>query len=108
MIQQDSVNRAWEWFAHGKFRLLRKTICPTVFHMRRFREVFVTSVVATDLENAELNDYREARWEQVYDTDATGSSLALYNKEDCELMAILAVEHLMQASVVAHTMQHWP
>jgi hypothetical protein len=57
---------------------------------------------ATDIFDKELSALRKKRWEKAFevsDKDAT--------QEDVHRKATIVIEHLIQASDVSHTMQHW-
>jgi 3'5'-cyclic nucleotide phosphodiesterase len=61
--------------------------------------------MATDIVDKELKALRNARWEKAFSQEET-------NRLDNELdqinrKATIVIEHLIQASDVAHTMQHW-
>ena len=59
-------------------------------------------VLATDIFDKELNDLRKARWTDAFcckDTEA--------QNKDSDLRATIVIEHIIQASDVSHTMQHW-
>jgi len=53
----------------------------------------------TDIFDKELNELRRARWEKAFSENAT--------KDNDALRATIVIEHIMQASDVCHTMQHW-
>jgi hypothetical protein len=59
-------------------------------------------VLATDIFDKELNDLRKMRWERAFsgDRDTLCSN-------DSDLRATIVIEHIIQASDVSHTMQHW-
>jgi len=62
----------------------------------------VNSVIATDIFDKEQGVIRKTRWEtafKVTDTEQTS--------QDLNRKATIVIEHLIQASDVAHTMQHW-
>jgi hypothetical protein len=64
--------------------------------------VLVNVVLATDIFDKELNDLRKQRWIKAFSTvDET-----LKGKHG-DLRATIVIEHIIQASDVAHTMQHW-
>jgi hypothetical protein len=114
MAQQHAIQRTWELFSHESFHDLRRAICPTPRELRRFRQIFVTAVMATDFVDREFNERRVERWEQSFNSELleermkeSQTSLTLYSKVELDRMATLVMEHLMQASVVAHAMQHW-
>eukprot|EP00980_Cylindrotheca_fusiformis_P020869 scaffold7879_cov143-Cylindrotheca_fusiformis.AAC.1 len=59
--------------------------------------------MATDIVDKELQALRKARWETAFaDTPIQDPSLS---SDDCK--ATIVIEHLIQASDVSHTMQHW-
>jgi 3'5'-cyclic nucleotide phosphodiesterase len=112
VVQQNAIYRVWKLFAHDNFRDLRNTICPILQELRRFRQILVTAVMATDLEDARFKELRQARWQLTFSSESLegirrGSNETLYNKDDFDRKATIVMEHLMQASVVAHSMQHW-
>ena len=61
----------------------------------RFRTGMVNTVVATDIMDKDLKELRNARWEKAFSKDAI------------DRKATTVIEHLNQASNVAHKMQHW-
>jgi hypothetical protein len=62
----------------------------------------VTVVLATDIFDKELNDLRTKRWEAAF-----GNKEAEAENKDSDLRATIVIEHIIQASDVSHTMQHW-
>ena len=67
--------------------------------------MLVNVVLATDIFDAELNGLRKKRWEKAFSTPEEGSSISLEGHND--LRATIVIEHIIQASDVSHTMQHW-
>ena len=61
------------------------------------------AVLATDIADKELKVLRNARWDSAFsDQHQAEDPLATVNRK-----ATIVIEHLIQASDVAHTMQHW-
>ena len=62
-------------------------------------------VLATDICDKQLKDLRNSRWDKAFHGEKTeveeDASVAVNRK------ATIVLEHLIQASDVAHTMQHW-
>lgn len=100
--EQNSVDIAWNLLMSDRFASLRHTICPTQDELRRFRQLVVNSVMSTDLVDADLKKLRNDRWEKAFSSDFKESDRDLVNRK-----ATIVIEHLIQASDVAHTMQHW-
>ena len=73
--------------------------------MRRFRQLVVNSVMATDIVDKELGAARKARWDKAFSNNTIyqpESPLDAMNRK-----ATIVIEHIIQASDVSHTMQHW-
>ena len=88
-----------------QFQTLREFLFPNMSEMNRFRQVFVNVVLATDIFDKQLNDLRKSRWTRAF---ASSSDLVDTNHDDYQnLRATIVIEHIMQASDVSHTMQHW-
>ena len=114
--QLNSIQRGWELFAQDIFRDLRRAICPTTQELQRFRQLFVTCIIATDYEDIELNNRRNGRWKRAFgslnkSTKGQPSMLTskspLFSKDSTDIMATLVIEELLQASALSHTMQHF-
>jgi 3'5'-cyclic nucleotide phosphodiesterase len=83
---------------------LRSCICISDEEFVRFRSLVVNSVMATDVLDKESGAARKARWAKAFDKDGTSDEdeqVAINRK------ATIVIEHLIQASDVSHTMQHW-
>jgi hypothetical protein len=98
VAEQNSLDTAWAVLMSEEFEELRATLFATRADLLRFRQVAVNIVLATDIFDKELNDLRKNRWARAFGDDEVGH----------DLRATIVIEHIMQASDVAHTMQHWP
>jgi 3'5'-cyclic nucleotide phosphodiesterase/Adenylate and Guanylate cyclase catalytic domain len=101
VAEQNSIDVAWEVLMDDEFRELRRTIYTSCNELHRFRQLVVNSVMATDIFDKELSALRKARWERAFGMDESFSPAGTNRK------ATIVIEHLIQASDVAHTMQHW-
>jgi hypothetical protein len=97
VAEQNSLDIAWAVLMSDKFEELRATMFATRADLLRFRQVTVNVVLATDIFDNELNDLRKSRWVRAFGE----------NQNDSDLRATIVIEHLIQASDVCHTMQHW-
>lgn len=87
-----------------KYNELRAAIYSSEAEMKRFRQLVVNSVMATDIVDKELKALRNARWDKAFSQEDN----TLENVHDqINRKATIVIEHLIQASDVAHTMQHW-
>lgn len=96
------------------YQNLVRTICSSQDELKRFRQLLVQTVMATDIADAELRTARNQRWDKAFaDKDPMTDASARNAEEQTELdtdrnrKATIVLEHLMQASDIAHTMQHW-
>ena len=69
----------------------------------RFRQLLVNTVLATDIFDKELSAARKERWAKAFSAEGESSN----KQADINRKATIVIEHLIQASDVAHTMQHW-
>ena len=102
--EQNSIDLAWTLFMEDQFQNLRRTICPTHTDFARFRQLIVNAVMATDIMDKDLKTLRNARWERAFNEPATSCE---DRRDTVNRKATIVIEHLIQASDVAHTMQHW-
>ncbi|MGK3745457.1 MAG: hypothetical protein ACI8RD_004319, partial [Bacillariaceae sp.] len=103
IAEQNSINLAWKILIQPKYLHLRKTICVTQLEEARFRQLVVNAVCATDIVDKDLKQARNQRWEKAFST----SSSLVDVQEQINRKATIVIEHIIQASDVAHTMQHW-
>lgn len=103
VAEQNSVDVAWNLLMDPSFSALRRTIYSNVSELRRFRVLVVNCLMATDIFDKELAALRKARWENAFfgEHKDEGSQISINRK------ATIVIEHIIQASDVAHTMQHW-
>jgi hypothetical protein len=104
VAEQNSVDLAWNLFVDERFSDLRHALCPTDGEMRRFRQLVVNSVMATDIMDKDLKALRDGRWGKAFQESPNSLEPAC---DTVNRKATIVIEHLIQASDIAHTMQHW-
>jgi class 3 adenylate cyclase len=104
VAEQNSVDLAWDLFMDSQFSELRATLCATPDEMKRFRQLVVNSVMATDILDPDLKALRNTRWDKAFQE---GKRFVEHERDQFNRKATIVIEHLIQASDVAHTMQHW-
>jgi hypothetical protein len=67
----------------------------------------VNVVLATDIVDKELKDLRNNRWEKAFKAVDSDKPTALMSREEVNRKATIVLEHIIQASDISHTMQHW-
>eukprot|EP00980_Cylindrotheca_fusiformis_P028843 scaffold22655_cov173-Cylindrotheca_fusiformis.AAC.2 len=107
VAEQKSVDIAWNMLMSGEYAALRACIYQTDEDLQRFRQLVVNTVMATDIVDRELQALRKARWETAFsNVDSVAESFD-GGVESEDRKATIVIEHLIQASDVSHTMQHW-
>jgi hypothetical protein len=102
--EQNSVDLAWKAFMDPRFNELRDTLFATEKEMRRFRQLVINSVMATDLMDQNFKALRNARWDKAFQKPPN----ALESDQDTvNRKATIVIEHLLQSADIAHAMQHW-
>ncbi|EEC43180.1 predicted protein [Phaeodactylum tricornutum CCAP 1055/1] len=104
VAEQNSVDLAWDLLLDDSFKDLRAAIFATDVEKARFRQLVVNSVMATDIMDPDLKAIRNARWEKAF---TASPNMQEDLKDLTNRKATIVIEHLIQASDVAHTMQHW-
>eukprot|EP00980_Cylindrotheca_fusiformis_P015176 scaffold4199_cov101-Cylindrotheca_fusiformis.AAC.4 len=107
IAEQKSVDTAWDLLMEDDYAALRACIYQTEEDLQRFRQLVVNTVLATDIVDRELQALRKARWETAFSKNATGDASKDTGVESEDRKATIVIEHLIQASDVSHTMQHW-
>jgi hypothetical protein len=103
IAEQNSVDLVWDLLSSDGFKDLRACIYSTPEELGRFRQLVVNTVMATDIVDKELQALRKDRWAAAFSETKSESTHEL----DMNRKATIVIEHLIQASDVSHTMQHW-
>jgi hypothetical protein len=111
IAEQNSVDIAWGLLiVDERVDALRMVIHPTVEDLKRFCQMMVHTVLATDIMDRELTQERKERWSAMFGLDGDSKNSWAKNAgvdNEVDRKAMIVIEHLMQASDVAHTMQTW-
>ena len=103
--EQHSVDLAWHLLMEPNYSNLRDAIFVNEIELKRFRQLVVNSVMATDIFDKDLKMIRDSRWDKAFDEEVKrqeGSTRIFSNRR-----ATIVIEHIIQASDIAHCMQHW-
>ena len=94
--EQNSLDISWGLFMSPMCKDLRAAMFASQGELKRFRQLLVNVVLATDIFDKELNGARKARWNKAFSSDGASNA---------DLRATIVIEHIIQASDVSHTMQ---
>jgi 3'5'-cyclic nucleotide phosphodiesterase/Adenylate and Guanylate cyclase catalytic domain len=106
VAEQNSFDIAWDLLMEPTYRNLRRAIYTTEGELKRFRQLVVNGVMATDIVDKDLKKLRNDRWDAVFSENCEKDQ-CMNSRRETVLKATIVIEHLIQASDVAHTMQHW-
>mmetsp|Transcript_35843 Transcript_35843/g.86451 ORF Transcript_35843/g.86451 Transcript_35843/m.86451 type:complete len:310 (-) Transcript_35843:296-1225(-) len=114
VAEQRSFDISWELLQEDKFFQLRRAIFRNRSDELKFRQLVINSVMSTDIFDKDLKKLRDDRWNRAFGKidDAGGDGDCSDNKSMHKRLAVdrkatIVIEHIIQASDVAHTMQHW-
>jgi len=105
VAEQNSVDLAWRLLMRDEsYAALRGCIYTTESELQYFRECLVDALMATDIADKKLQALRKKRWTEAFreTVDSTEE-----DGLDVDRKATIVFEHIIQASDVAHCMQHW-
>lgn len=103
--EQNALDLSWQMLMDDSYMELRQVIYTNDDELRRFRQLVVNSVIATDLVDENLMTSRSASWARAFrESSPSGGE----NVEDTmNRRATTVLEHMIEASHAAHTMQPW-
>ena len=109
VAEQNSVDLSLSLLQDVSFADLQRAIYETPQEKLRFRQLVINAVMATDIADKELKVLRNQRWDKAFNNNnhfhPSGGGES--PKDAIDRKATIVIEHLIQASDIAHTMQHW-
>ena len=63
--------------------------------------------MSTDIVDKQMKKLRNARWNKAFDMDKNSDHVDKNPRDDVNRKATIVIEHIVQASDISHTMQHW-
>jgi len=105
--EQHSIHLAWDLLMDERYSVLRGCIYTNREELDHFRALVVNAVMATDICDKELKALRNGRWDRAFDVDPNACDSEASREATMNRKATIVIEHLIQASDVSHTMQHW-
>jgi hypothetical protein len=73
IAEQNSIDVAWDLLMEPSYEELRKCIFTTQEDYDRFHSLIVNAVIATDIFDKELKDFRNKRWEKAFREEVISS-----------------------------------
>lgn len=107
VAEQNSLDMSWDLMMESRFDEFRAYVFPTTSDLARFRQLVVNAVMSTDIVDKELKDLRNARWYKAFNKDGSDYLEETNKRDEVNRKATIVIEHIIQASDISHTMQHW-
>jgi hypothetical protein len=109
VAEQNSLDLAWKVLMDEDFTQLRDCIYTNNYELKRFRQLLVNATLATDLADTQTQTRRNVRWEKAFENETDDLDRRSSHRYDLrnDSRATVLFELVMQASDVAHTIQHW-
>jgi len=108
VAEQHSIDIAWQVLMDPALEKLRQCLYSSDEEYRRFRQLVVNCVIATDIFDKGLKDLRNRRWDVAFHQHQDDKTLDEDDEdENFNRKATIVIEHIIQAADVSHTMQHW-
>ena len=114
IAEQNSVDLAWDLLMDDSYQHLQKAIFGSHEELKRFRQLVVNIILATDIFDKDMKAIRETRWDKAFHQynekpegpadDSKSVSTASTSKSGAglstviNLKATVVIEHLIQAS----------
>jgi hypothetical protein len=113
VAEQNSVDISWDLLLDPVYADLRSAIYSNEAELQHFRQLVVNIVLATDMFDKHMKDIREKRWDKAFlyagfeeeKDEMKDRPPANPTVDGVNLKATIVMEHLIQASDIAHTMQ---
>ncbi|CAJ1956415.1 unnamed protein product [Cylindrotheca closterium] len=103
IAEQNSIDIAWKMLNLDCFAHLQDCIFENDGERERLRKLLVHCVMATDIFDKDLRSIRKIQWDKAY----CNNKLLPSDAEEKDLKTTIVIDHIMQVSDVAHTMQDW-
>ena len=108
IAEQNSLDVAWKVLMDDDFTELRDCIYTSKEELRRFRQLLVNAILATDFDDEDAQESRNTRWNKAFETESEDQDRRGNNsKTRSDMRATILYEHIMQAADISHTIQHW-
>lgn len=93
VAEQNSFDFSWELLMDPSYEELRKCIFSNDEELKRFRQLVVNSIMATDVFDPELVKLRNSRWEKAFAEDDLDEENPV---DKTDLKATIVIEHIIQ------------
>lgn len=107
VAEQNSAFLGWNLLMEPRFQPLRQCIYQTNVERKRFRQLVINCIMATDIADRKNNERKQMKWDRAFRRTVNPDSTHMQIQDLMNRKATVVIEHIIQVSDVAHTMQHW-
>jgi hypothetical protein len=101
VAEQNSIHIAWNLLMEPSFVDFRRVLCSNdAGNMKRFRQLVVNAVMATDIMDADFKKLRDLRWSKAFSQDSVAAPISSA-REQTNRKATIVLEHVIQLSDVS-------
>ena len=100
--EQHALDLCWQHFMQSEFDDLRTAIFSSTEDLKRFRQIVVNCILATDLEDDQLVNFRKKRWDKAFVAGRRDDSA-----DNRHRRATIMLEMIMQSADMFHATQNW-
>jgi hypothetical protein len=98
IAEQYSVDVAWNLLMDPCYKNLQRCIFSNQCELKRFRQLIVNSVMATDIFDPDMKKLRDSRWKKAFSQNPA--------EDETDLKATIVIEHIIQAADVGVSVWH--
>ena len=91
LAEQNSVDIAWDELMKPKYTNLQQCIFGNESELKRFRQLVVNLVMATDIFDTKMKELRNHRWEKAFHKETSGAE----SPEKFHYRATVVIEHIV-------------
>jgi 3'5'-cyclic nucleotide phosphodiesterase len=104
VAEQNSMDIDWNLLMEPTFVDFRRILCSNdADNMKRFRQLVVNAVMATDIMDADFKKLRDLRWSKAFSKDTAAETFQISSaREQTNRKATIVLEHVIQLSDVSN------
>ena len=91
LAEQHSVNLGWNLLMTGDFEALCGAIYTNTSELKRFRQIIVNNIMATDIFDKELSALRKSRWDKAFSGEVEEDIKDSFNRKATIVVGALFV-----------------
>jgi hypothetical protein len=99
VAEQNSLDLAWDLLMSPGYKSLQHCIFGNPVELKRFRQLVVNVVIATDIFDADMKAIRNSRWEKAFCKDTLESPLS--DEDNRNLKTTIVIEYVIDATLAS-------